>query len=510
MNNLWNAFIATVERWPDKVAFYHDLGCTSYGDFYDRVLDFRAEFFRRAVARGDRVLLLVDNEVDVAAAVAACWGQASIPVFISGNAKEAQVDHAIDLVSPALVIAGSRSELKNKLAVSCLKAADVSRGRAQSEMPGANTLSGEPASIVFTSGSTGLPRGVVQSHYNLYQGCQTVASYLGLTPADVLLCPVPWSFDYGYGQLLSTLIAGVGQVIPTLNNPTGICEAIEAFKPTVLAGTPSLFAFLVGGMSPLGQTETGSLRLLMNTGGVLPVAAQTELVDAFHRSNLILNYGLTETYRSCYVPPNLRERYANAIGIAIPGVSVDVFLEDGRLAAPGEYGELVHRGNFVCMGYWNDTRATQSCIRPDPLAPTGVPLPARAMYTGDIGYRDEEGVLYYVGRKDRLIKTMGIRVSPHEVELVLLASRMVEQVVVLGVHHDVMGHAIHAVIVSRNVSEFDLRELKKYARNNLPQHLLPRHYEVVNELPLTANGKPDLVLLERRILENGTAAVADW
>jgi long-chain acyl-CoA synthetase len=105
---------------------------------------------------------------------------------------------------------------------------------------------------------------------------------------------------------------------------------------------------------------------------------------------------------------------------------------------------------------------------------------------------------------------MGIRVSPHEVELVLLASRMVEQVVVLGVHHDVMGHAIHAVIVSRNVSEFDLRELKKYARNNLPQHLLPRHYEVVNELPLTANGKPDLVLLERRILENGTAAVADW
>jgi acyl-CoA synthetase (AMP-forming)/AMP-acid ligase II len=312
---------------------------------------------------------------------------------------------------------------------------------------------------------------------------------------------VPWSFDYGYGQLLSTIVLGISHIIPVPTNPSGICAAIERHRPTVLGGLPALYSYLLSGMSPIGTTDLSSLRLIMNTGGAIPSAVLRRLFETFGHCDVLLNYGLTETYRSCYLPPALARQRSGTIGIPIPGVDIVVVDPQGRVLPPGEEGELVHRGDYICHGYWNDPQATARAVRPDPLAPPGAPDPGRALYTGDYGYVDADGFVYFRGRRDHQIKSMGVRVSPQEVEELLHESGTLEEVAVFAMPHDLLGHEIWAAVVPREPGLDIQRDLMRYARRVMSQYMQPRRCLVLECLPRTTTGKIDYAALRRAAAE---------
>jgi acyl-coenzyme A synthetase/AMP-(fatty) acid ligase len=318
-----------------------------------------------------------------------------------------------------------------------------------------------------------------------------VAQHLGLRQDDRILCPIPWSFDYGYGQLLSTVLLGVTQVLPVARNPFALCEAIETHKPTVLAGLPSIFALLIRGVSPLRQTDLGSLRLITNTGGAIPPAIFAHVLTIFAGCDISLNYGMTETYRSAGLPVALAAERPESVGFAYPGAAVSIVRENGQEAEPGETGEIVHRGVGVFMGYWGAPEATAKVRRPDPLWRYGdLPAPM-AVFTGDLGWKDEAGFLMVKGRRDRLIKSMGVRVSPDEVEGLFRGAALVRDVVVVGVPHELMGEMVVAAVIPAEGSEDPVRALKAFARREMSQHMQPRDYRLLDQLPLTPNGKTD-------------------
>jgi acyl-CoA synthetase (AMP-forming)/AMP-acid ligase II len=317
-----------------------------------------------------------------------------------------------------------------------------------------------------------------------------------LQEQDRVVGSVPWSFDYGYGQLLTTIIFGVTQILPRIQNPVGICEAIEQHRATILPGTPSVFTFLTGGMSPVASTDLSSVRMLTNTGGSVHQKLLDTLLDVFEGADFVLNYGLTETYRSTYLPPALVKRYPGTIGKSIPGVDVVVLREDGSLADPFEPGEIVHRGDFICLGYWGDELSTRAAKRRDPLLPDSL-YNVDSLFTGDIGYMDEEGYLYFKGRRDHQLKSMGVRVSPGEVEETLYASGLLEHVAVFGVEHELLGHEICAALVPRPDQDFGRRELEEFARRSMSPYMLPRRYLVLDELPKTTTGKTDYTELKK-------------
>jgi acyl-coenzyme A synthetase/AMP-(fatty) acid ligase len=330
---------------------------------------------------------------------------------------------------------------------------------------------------------------VTQSHGNLLRGCLAVSGYLGLTPEDRILCTVPWSFDYGYGQLLTSALQGVTLILPSVNNPIDMCEAIERHRPTVLAGVPSVFTYLLRGVSPFRTTDLSSIRTVTNTGGRVPPPILEELFAMLPQAQFFLNYGLTETYRTSCLDPSLARQRPASIGKPIPGVDVAIVREDGSIAAANEVGEIVHRGDYVFLGYWNHSDATAKTLRPDPLAPAG--SSARAVFTGDLGYRDEEGFLFFAGRRDHLLKSMGVRVGPGDVEDLLYRSGLVKEAAVVGRKHELLGDEVCAFVVPLDDVENAAFQLGQYARRAMSPYMVPRRFFILSELPKTANRKID-------------------
>ncbi len=369
-----------------------------------------------------------------------------------------------------------------------------------SRPPGSARIPTDPASIVFTSGSTGHPKGVTQSHGTLARGCAAVGGYLGLQADDRLLCPIPWAFDYGYGQLLTTCLFGITQVIPAAFNPFGICEAITAHRPTVFAGLPALFTYLFRGVSPIRTTDLSSVRIVTNTGGTIPGPVLDELLSAFGQAKLFLNYGLTESYRTAYLPPELAREHPTSIGAGIPGVDVVIVREDDTLADPGEEGQIVHRGDYLFTGYWGDPEATAKALRPDPLAVPGSPLRHPVLYTGDFGVI-EDGRLYFRGRRDHQLKSMGVRVNASEIEALIHRSGLVTELAIIGVEHDLLGHEIWAFLVGAPGVDDPARALAAWGRANLSQYMLPRRFVCKEVLPKTKNNKVDYPKLRAEAAE---------
>ncbi len=366
---------------------------------------------------------------------------------------------------------------------------------AASPAPGHRVIDTDMLAILYTSGSTGRPKGVVLSHRNMVAGAKSVAGYLGNHAGDTLLAALPLSFDAGFSQLTTAFHAGARVVLLNYLLPRDVLKAMEREKVTGLTAVPPLYIQLTSLEWP-ASIDT-HLRYFANTGGRMPLETLTALRRRVPSAKPFLMYGLTEAFRSTYLPPEEVDRRPDSIGKAIPNAEILVLRDDGTECAPDEPGELVHRGALVGMGYWNDAEKTAERYKPLPVGvggrEPGLMLPEMAVFSGDTVRRDAEGFLYFVGRRDEMIKTSGYRVSPTEVEEVLYATRLVGECVAFGVDDPALGQAIQVIATAPDGSDrVDLEALLAECRQRMPAYMVPAAVEPrVGPLPRNPNGKLD-------------------
>ena len=359
--------------------------------------------------------------------------------------------------------------------------------------------------ILYTSGSTGRPKGVVLSHRNMVAGAKSVASYLENRPGDTLLAALPLSFDAGFSQLTTAFHAGARVVLLNYLLPRDVLKAMASEKVTGLTAVPPLYIQLTQLDWP---AEVGEhLRYFANTGGRMPRETLDALRARVPRAQPFLMYGLTEAFRSTYLPPEQVDRRPDSIGRAIPNAEILVLRDDGTECAADEPGELVHRGALVGQGYWNDPEKTAERYK---LLPSGLggrvaglQLPEYAVFSGDTVRRDAEGFLYFVGRRDEMIKTSGYRVSPTEVEEILYGTKLVGECAAFGVDHATLGQAIQVVATPpAGAQRLDVPALLAACRQHMPAYMVPAGVEPdAGPLPRNPNGKIDRKLLATRWVE---------
>lgn len=345
------------------------------------------------------------------------------------------------------------------------------------------------AAILYTSGSTGRPKGVVLSHRNLVCGAESVAQYLGNNPDDRILAVLPLSFDAGLSQLNTAFVAGARAVLLDYLLPQDVLKTAAREGITGITAVPPLWIQLAALAWPAQAQQ--SIRYIANTGGHMPRATLDKLRQALPHTTPFLMYGLTEAFRSTYLPPEELDRRPDSIGKAIPNADILVVREDGSPCAAGEPGELVHRGSLVALGYWNDPIKTAERFRPAPGRASGLVMPEIAVWSGDTVRTDEDGFLYFVGRKDDMIKTSGYRVSPTEIEEVIYASGQAAEAAALGIPHPVLGQAIVVVIKPLDPALFDSEIIISHCRQTLPNFMIPARITSRDTLPRNPNGKID-------------------
>jgi len=349
--------------------------------------------------------------------------------------------------------------------------------------------------ILYTSGSTGRPKGVVLSHRNMVAGAKSVASYLENGPQDTLLAALPLSFDAGFSQLTTAFHAGARVVLLNYLLPRDVLKAMVKERVTGLTAVPPLYIQLTQLDWPAEIDQ--HLRYFANTGGRMPRETLQALRQRVPSARPFLMYGLTEAFRSSYLPPEEVDRRPDSIGKAIPNAEILVLREDGTECAPDEPGELVHRGALVGQGYWNDPEKTAERYKPLPAGvggrEAGLVLPEFAVFSGDNVRRDAEGFLYFIGRRDEMMKTSGYRVSPTEVEEVLYATRRVGECAAFGVDHPALGQAIQVIATPpAGEAAVDVPALLADCKQRMPAYMVPHGVQVVpGPLPRNPNGKID-------------------
>jgi acyl-CoA ligase (AMP-forming) (exosortase A-associated) len=348
--------------------------------------------------------------------------------------------------------------------------------------------------ILYTSGSTGMPKGVATSQRNVVVGAQIVSSYLENTAEDRILSALPLNFDAGMSQFTTSLRVGATLVLQRSRLPGDLSRALRRHEITGVTGVPPLWSLLLRSAKAIEAEPLESLRYIANTGGRIPQANLDQLRRLLEPSGtrIYLMYGLTEAFRSTYLPPEEVDRGSTCIGKAIPNTEILVIDRQGRECAPDEPGELVHRGPTVAMGYWGNEEATLKAYRPNPLAPPELLDVERVVYSGDTVRRDEEGFLYFIGREDAMIKSQGYRLSPEEVENLLIGSGLVHEACAFGVEDPEVGQLVMAVVSLRDGEHKGaVEDIREHVIKNGPPYMVPKEIFVLDELPKTGSGKID-------------------
>jgi acyl-CoA ligase (AMP-forming) (exosortase A-associated) len=490
----------TLRGKPDAPALISREGALDYAGL-ERAVGSLAAALASEVEPGARVASWLPKTRMTCLLPLACARAGLVHVPVNPLLKRAQVAHILADSGADLLVSGDArlATLETGDLAGCRPIAEAEAGAwldREEGLPPSSRDPSELAALLYTSGSTGRPKGVMLSHANMALGAVSVAHYLGLTEEDRTLAVLPLSFDYGQNQLLSTWAAG-GCVIPLdYLSAKDVIRAVGRHDVTTLAGVPPLWVQLVEADWP--GTVPLSLRRLTNSGGRLPSSVTRRMRELFPLAAIYLMYGLTEAFRSTYLDPRLVDTHPDSVGKAIPFAEVMIAHEDGRLADPGETGELVHAGPLVALGYWNDPERTALRFRP---APPDSIYGGTAVWSGDKARTDEEGLIYFVGRDDAMIKTSGNRVSPTEVEEAAVASGLVAEAVALGVPDDRLGEAIALVVrpAPPHGSAAET-ELRNYLRRELPNFMQPGPIAWRDEMPKSPNGKLDRELLKSEIM----------
>ena len=480
---LWEA----ARRFPEKTALVAGGARPSYGELAGQAAGLARELKRRGLRRGDRVVLFVHNSVEAVAGVfgvLAAGGVFSVVnpstkadklAYILNNARASALISEPKLAAVANEAASQAPSVENFIETPFDFPADEARPVGGIDL--------DLAMIVYTSGSTGFPKGVMMTHANIEAAATSITTYLGSRADDVVLSVLPMAFDYGLYQALMCAKVGATLVLEkSFTYPALLLEKLRAERVTGLPLVPTLAAMLLQ-MKHLQPGMFPHLRYLTNTAAALPPAHIQRLRHLFPQAKLYSMYGVTECKRCTWLPPEQLDLRPASVGIPIPGTEAWIVDETGERVPPGATGELVIRGPHVMKGYWENEEATRLALRPGPYAWEKV------LHTGDLFRTDEEGYLYFVARKDDIIKTRGEKVSPREVENCLYEIPGVREAAVIGVPDAVLGNAIKAVIAADPDAGLTERDVVRHCAARLEDFMVPKHVEFRGELPKSENGK---------------------
>lgn len=339
------------------------------------------------------------------------------------------------------------------------------------------------AALVYTSGSTGTPKGVMLTHLNIVSAATSITTYLGNTSDDIVLNVLPLSFDYGLYQVLMAFKVGGTLVLErSFTYPHAVLETLVAERATGFPIVPTISAILL--QMDLRKYDLSCLRYITNTSAALPTRHILELRALMPHVKIYSMYGLTECKRVSYLPPDQIDVRPTSVGRGMPNEEVYIVDERGNRLKAG-VGELVIRGSNVMKGYWEMPEETDRVLRPGPLPGEKV------LYSGDLFRMDEDGYLYFIGRKDDIIKTRGEKVSPREVENVLYELPGVADAAAVGVPDGVLGQAIKAVLTLKAGITLTDQDILRHCARRLEDFMVPKIVEFRTDLPKTSSGKID-------------------
>ncbi len=479
---------AAAIRVADKEAVVAGGQRLSYAEL-DRAVDrVAAGLAQRGVERGDRVAVMLANSVGAAIAIYGVLRAGAAIVPLNPGLKCEKLAGLLTHSGATALICDSSSATTARGAVADVGGVDLIDDLDALEggiAPNRPSLSVDLAAVIYTSGSTGEPKGVTLSHANMAFVADSIVEYLEMDENERILCVLQLSFGYGLYQLLTSVRAAGTLVLEAgFAFPGKIVQILEQEQITTLPGVPTVFSVLLS-LSGTAERELPHLTKLTNAGAGLPTPKVAALRRVFPAAKLFLMYGQTECQRVCYLPADQLDSRPDSVGIAIPGTEAWVEDAHGQVAAVGETGELVVRGAHVMQGYWNDPEATAAKLR------IGATPADRILMTGDLFRADQDGFLYFVSRRDDIIKCRGLKVAPGEVEEVLYEHPGVKDAAVVGVADELLGEAVHAHVVAIEGTELEEVALRRHCAVHLEDHLVPGRVVVHAELPRIGSGKID-------------------
>jgi len=517
--NLHHLLEQSAQDRGDNPALTYKNMTVNYHELWQLTRAVAAGLLELGVQRDDRVGLFLDKRIETVAAIFGASAAGGVFVPVNHILKPTQVTYILAdcevkilittperliLLAPALA---SCPSVEHVVLVDGLSVPTENDGEAYTvhlwsglvgnpgqDLPASPSIDIDMAAILYTSGSTGRQKGVVLSHRNLIVGAESVSDYLHNEQDDVILSALPLSFDAGFSQLTTAFSVGAHVILMNYLLPGDVVRLCTKHWVTGLTCVPPLWIQIADLAWP--PDTAAKLRYFANTGGRMPRMTLEKLRSVFNRATPYLMYGLTEAFRSTYLDPSEVDKRPDSIGKAIPDAEILVVRPDGTQCDPGEEGELVHRGALVALGYWNDPVRTAERFKPAPGIQRKWRAPELAVWSGDRVVADEEGFLYFVGRKDEMIKTSGYRVSPTEVEEVAYDTGLVKDAVALGVDDPRLGQRIVLLATAVDSTFLDPEALIAMMRRQLPLYMVPSTVHIRAQLPKSPNGKFDRNLLK--------------
>jgi long-chain acyl-CoA synthetase len=441
----------------------------SYSALDDQAARFAATMLRGGLRPGDRVIICIDNSVEAVIALFGVLKAGGVFVFVN---PKSPVEYLERLVADSDAAATVTREQSGALRVTWRPTAS------ESAAPAADS---DLAALVYTSGSTGEPKGVMLTHRNLTSAAASITQYLKNTDADVILSVLPLAFTYGLGQVTTAFHVGATLVLErSFTYPRVILDTIQRERVTGLPIVPTMATLLL--QQNVRELRLPSLRYITNAAAALSAVKIQQLRAALPHVSFYSMYGQTECQRISYLPPGLIGDHPGSVGVPIPGTDAFVVDENGQPVRAGVVGELVVRGPHVMMGYWKQPAATAEALRPGPGGAT-------VLHTGDLFRMDADGLLYFIERKDGMIKTRGEKVAPRQVEETIAGLDGIADVAVYGVPDAVMGEAVTAVVVLTPGASLTADDVRRHCREHLAAYMVPKVVDIRDTMPTTATGK---------------------
>jgi len=505
----------SAKRLPDKTALIFQDQRLTYKQIDERANQLAHALINAGWKKGDRVSILLDNSPEAVISLFGSLKAGGVFSTLSATLKSKKLEYILNnSESSFLVSQWQKDEIVSKAVenVKCLKAV-ILCGNTNKKTPHSSTkinftewnafinpqqnskpkiqcIDIDLANIIYTSGSTGNPKGVMMTHLSMASAATSITQYLKNIETDIILNVLPLSFDYGlYQIIMASMFGGTVVLEKSFAYPYVVIDKIIKEKVTGFPIVPTILAIILQ-LKDLKKYNFSHLRYISNTGAALPVNHIKILRDIFPNVKIYSMYGLTECKRVSYLSPEEIDKRPSSVGRGMPNEEVYIVNEKGERVGPGVVGELVVRGSNVMRGYWKSPEESDQVLK------SGLYPGEKVLYTGDLFKMDDEGYLYFVARKDDLIKTRGERVSPKELENVLHEIDGVAEAAVIGVPDKILGKAIKIFIVTNGGKDLTEKEIIKFCQDNLESFMVPKYIEFIDSFKKTSSGKIDKKVLK--------------